>query len=70
MELVSGSLDESPEAYKDIAEVMAGQAGLVDVLARFEPRLVKMAPEQKVRGEGWKRKARKAGKAEKAGKAR
>ncbi|MBQ1539714.1 MAG: RtcB family protein [Desulfovibrio sp.] len=70
VELVSGSLDESPEAYKDIAEVMAGQAGLVDVLARFEPRLVKMAPEQKVRGEGWKRKARKAGKAEKAGKAR
>ena len=62
VELVSGSLDESPEAYKDISEVMAGQAGLVDVIARFEPRLVKMAPEQKTRSAGWKRRTRKAGK--------
>jgi tRNA-splicing ligase RtcB len=31
-------------AYKDIDEVMAAQAGLVEVVARFEPRLVKMAP--------------------------
>lgn len=43
--LLSGTLDESPEAYKDINEVMAAQADLVDVLAKFEPRLVKMAPE-------------------------
>lgn len=67
VELVSGSLDESPEAYKDIAGVMAGQARLVDILARFEPRLVKMAPERKIRGAGRKRKAGKAGKAGQAG---
>jgi tRNA-splicing ligase RtcB (3'-phosphate/5'-hydroxy nucleic acid ligase) len=30
--------------YKDIEEVMAAQADLVETLARFEPRLVKMAP--------------------------
>ncbi len=31
-------------AYKDIDEVMAAQRDLVEPLARFEPRLVKMAP--------------------------
>jgi len=30
--------------YKDIDEVMAAQRDLVEPLARFEPRLVKMAP--------------------------
>lgn len=43
IELISGSLDEAPAAYKDIHEVMAAQTDLVDVVARFEPRLVKMA---------------------------
>jgi tRNA-splicing ligase RtcB len=42
--LISGGLDEAPMAYKDIHEVMAAQGDLVDILARFEPRLVKMAP--------------------------
>jgi len=37
-------LDEIPGAYKDIDEVMAAQRDLVEPLARFEPRLVKMAP--------------------------
>lgn len=41
--LLSGSLDEAPQAYKDIEQVMAAQADLVNVLARFDPRLVKMA---------------------------
>jgi tRNA-splicing ligase RtcB len=31
-------------AYKDIDEVMAAQRDLVEPLARFAPRLVKMAP--------------------------
>ena len=31
-------------AYKDIDEVMDAQRSLVDKLARFQPRLVKMAP--------------------------
>jgi tRNA-splicing ligase RtcB len=44
VELLSAGIDESPMAYKDIDEVMAAQAGLVEVVARFEPRLVKMAP--------------------------
>jgi hypothetical protein len=30
--------------YKDIDEVMAAQRDLVEPLARFDPRLVKMAP--------------------------
>ena len=41
---LSAGLDEVPMAYKDIDEVMAAQSDLVEALARFEPRLVKMAP--------------------------
>jgi tRNA-splicing ligase RtcB len=42
--LISAGLDEVPMAYKDIEEVMTAQRDLVEPLARFEPRLVKMAP--------------------------
>lgn len=42
--LMSAGLDEVPMAYKDIDEVMAAQADLVETVARFDPRLVKMAP--------------------------
>jgi tRNA-splicing ligase RtcB len=42
--LLSAGLDEVPMAYKDIDEVMAAQGDLVETLARFDPRLVKMAP--------------------------
>jgi len=42
--LLSAGLDEVPMAYKDIDAVMAAQEDLVEPLARFEPRLVKMAP--------------------------
>lgn len=42
--LISAGLDEVPWAYKDITEVMKAQHDLVRVLARFMPRLVKMAP--------------------------
>jgi tRNA-splicing ligase RtcB len=42
--LLSAGLDEVPMAYKDIDEVMAAQSDLVQPLARFDPRLVKMAP--------------------------
>jgi tRNA-splicing ligase RtcB (3'-phosphate/5'-hydroxy nucleic acid ligase) len=42
--LLSAGLDEVPMAYKDIEEVMAAQQDLVSVVARFEPRIVKMAP--------------------------
>jgi tRNA-splicing ligase RtcB (3'-phosphate/5'-hydroxy nucleic acid ligase) len=42
--LISAGLDEVPMAYKDIDDVMASQQDLVEPLARFDPRLVKMAP--------------------------
>jgi len=41
--LLSAGLDEIPMAYKDIDEVMAAQADLVEIVARFDPRLVKMS---------------------------
>ena len=41
--LLSAGLDEVPMAYKDIDQVMAAQRDLVDTVARFDPRLVKMA---------------------------
>ncbi len=43
--LLSAGLDESPHAYKDIESVMAAQSSLVRRLAKFTPRIVKMAPE-------------------------
>lgn len=42
--LLSAGLDEVPFVYKNIEDVMAAQADLVDILARFDPKLVKMAP--------------------------
>jgi len=43
VELLSAGLDEVPGAYKDIHAVMSQQSDLVDVIARFDPRIVKMA---------------------------
>jgi tRNA-splicing ligase RtcB len=42
--VLSAGLDEVPMAYKNIEEVMAAQSDLVETLARFDPKLVKMAP--------------------------
>ncbi|MCG8688592.1 MAG: RtcB family protein [Desulfobacterales bacterium] len=41
--LISAGLDEIPMAYKNIDQVMSQQKGLVEILAKFTPRLVKMA---------------------------
>jgi tRNA-splicing ligase RtcB len=41
--LISGGLDEVPGAYKNIDEVMARQTDLVEAIARFDPRIVKMS---------------------------
>jgi tRNA-splicing ligase RtcB len=41
--LMGSDLDEAPMAYKDIHAVMAAQTDLVEVLAKFEPRIVRMA---------------------------
>ena len=42
--LISAGLDEVPMVYKDIHQVMAAQADLVEILGRFDPKLVKMCP--------------------------
>lgn len=42
--VISAGLDEAPLVYKDIGAVMAAQADLVETVAVFHPRLVKMAP--------------------------
>jgi tRNA-splicing ligase RtcB len=42
--LLSAGIDEVPGVYKDIHEVMRHQTDLVDVVARFDPKIVKMAP--------------------------
>ncbi|MFN0254416.1 RtcB family protein [Pedobacter ureilyticus] len=41
--LIGAGLDEAPMAYKDIHQVMAAQTDLVDVIAKFEPKMVRMA---------------------------
>jgi tRNA-splicing ligase RtcB len=43
VQLLSAGLDEVPGAYKDIHSVMAAQSDLVEVVARFDPKIVKMA---------------------------
>lgn len=46
--LMGSDIDEAPMAYKDIHAVMAAQNELVEVLAKFEPRIVRMAdPKEK-----------------------
>ena len=40
--VLSAGADEVPGVYKDIRAVMAQQADLVDTLARFDPKIVKM----------------------------
>jgi tRNA-splicing ligase RtcB (3'-phosphate/5'-hydroxy nucleic acid ligase) len=44
VDLMSAGLDEVPGVYKDIHTVMAAQSDLVEVLGRFDPKLVKMCP--------------------------
>jgi len=43
--VLSAAADEVPGVYKDIEQVMASQADLVEKVARFEPRIVRMAGE-------------------------
>lgn len=42
VEVLSAGADEVPGVYKDIHAVMAAQTDLVDVVARFDPRVVRM----------------------------
>lgn len=45
VEVMSAGIDENPKVYKDIDRVLALQRDLAVPIARFDPRLVKMAPE-------------------------
>lgn len=56
--LLGGSLDEAPQAYKDIDEVMAAQRDLVEVVAKFVPRIVRMAEDRPPK---WVKKGKKKG---------
>ena len=41
--LIGAGKDEAPMAYKDIHQVMAAQENLVEVVAKFTPKMVRMA---------------------------
>jgi tRNA-splicing ligase RtcB len=41
--VLSAGADEVPYAYKDILSVMGAQTDLVDTIARFDPKIVKMS---------------------------
>ena len=42
--LLSAGIDEVPGSYKNIHDVMNAQADLIEILAQFDPKIVKMAP--------------------------
>jgi len=43
--LLGGGIDESPQAYKPIDQVISAQHDLVDVVGKFTPKIVRMADE-------------------------
>jgi tRNA-splicing ligase RtcB len=45
--ILSAGADEVPGVYKDIEQVMAEQADLVSIVARFDPKIVKMSDDGK-----------------------
>ena len=51
--VLQAGADEVPGVYKDIGDIMAAQQDLVDIVARFNPKIVMMAPDQ---GKSWKKK--------------
>ncbi len=50
--LLGAGLDEAPFAYKDIEKVMKSQKLLVDVVGKFQPKIVKMDSGSRGRGRG------------------
>jgi tRNA-splicing ligase RtcB len=42
VDLIGGTVEENPTAYKDIEQVMAAQQALVDIQGKFLPRIVRM----------------------------
>lgn len=49
IELLAGELDECPMAYKDVIGVMDSQKELVDIVGRFDPKMVMMSSEPEAR---------------------
>ena len=45
--LIGGGLDEAPQAYKPINSVMEAQKDLVDIIGKFQPKIVRMAAEHR-----------------------
>ena len=43
VKVLSAGADEVPYVYKDIFKVMQAQTDLVDTIARFDPKIVKMS---------------------------
>jgi tRNA-splicing ligase RtcB len=43
IQLFGGGLDEAPQAYKSIDAVMNAQNDLVDIIGKFQPKIVRMA---------------------------
>lgn len=46
VDLIGGGLDEAPFAYKDIHKVMHAQQDLVEILASFHPKIVRMSDQE------------------------
>lgn len=46
IDLIGGGLDEAPQAYKEIDKVIKFQDDLVDVIGKFQPRIVRMASDK------------------------
>ncbi len=47
IELIGAGLDEAPQAYKDIKQVMAAQRDLVEVVGTFLPKIVRMCGDER-----------------------
>lgn len=47
--LFGGGLDEAPQAYKSIKDVIDAQKDLVDIIGKFQPKIVRMASEENIR---------------------
>ncbi len=50
VQLIGGDLDEAPMVYKDIETVIGAQSELVEVLAKFTPKIVRMADANRKEG--------------------
>lgn len=46
VKLLGGGLDEAPQAYKDIETVIAAQDDLVEIVGKFQPKIVMMSKDK------------------------